>query len=336
MSRSLRTRLLAVGGVGVLLLAACEQGSTGGNSIAVSVSPSALPLYVAADQGLCADSLDLEVSQVGYDQSAALFLAGESPLGWESPLDVAKFVSEGEDMVYLSTAGAANMINGVVIRAEDADKYQSIEDLVGKRLGNPGYGTGTWSTFQVVAQSKYGIDAREDFEGVTADSGALLGLLESGEIDAALLFSGQSAAALALDQFETIFSFTEEWQETTGEPMVVNGPVVRQSWLDENEEEAELLVGCIDKAVDWMAEHPDELQADGTYAEWTEAEGWFADEETTRGIIDLVKKREWFLGADVYDSAWIDAMYGLIQDGEGVLVEDVPEKDRVFYPPAKG
>lgn len=329
--------MLVAGAVGVLLLAGCEQTGAGGGggAIQVSVSPSALPLQVAVEEGLCADSLDIEVSQVGYDQSAALFLAGESPIGWESPLEVAKFVSEGEDIVYLSTAGAANMINGVVVRAEDADKYQELEDLVGERVGNPGYGTGTWTSFQVIAESKFGIDARADFENVTADSGALLGLLESGEIEAALLFSGQSAAALALDQFETIFSFTKAWQEATGEPMVVNGPIARQSWLDEHEEEAKALIECIDEGVRWMAENPQELLAGGAYEKWTEAEGWLIDPETTEGIISLVKDGEWYLTSEVYDRVWIDAMYELIQDGEGVLVEEVPAEDSIFYPPIK-
>ena len=305
-----------------------------GETIEVAVSPSGLPVYVAAQEGLFPEGLDIEVSLVGYDQSASLFLAGDSPIGWISPIEVAEFAAEGEDFRYFSTAGATNMINGLVVRAEDAEKYQSVEDLVGQTVGNPGFGTGTWATFQVILESEYGINAEEDFENLTADSGALLGLLEEGEIEAALLFSGQSAAAIALDQFETIFSFTDAWEEATGQPMVVNGPVARAGWLEENEEAAQAIVEGIDAAVQWIKDNPQEFQEGGEYEEWVEAEGWLTTPETTEAIMQLLQDDEWYLTSDVYSEEWVDAFYDLIVAGEGSLVEEVPERDAVFYLPS--
>jgi ABC-type nitrate/sulfonate/bicarbonate transport system substrate-binding protein len=308
------------------------EGTT--ETIEFTVSPSGLPVYVASQEGLF-EGVDIEVNLVGYDQSAALFLAGDTPLGWEGPVDVAEFVAEGEEFRYFSTAGATNMINGLVIRAEDAEKYQSIEDLVGQRVGNPGAGTGTWKTFQVVLQSQFDLDPSEAFDNITADSGALLGLLESGEIEAALLFSGQSAAALALDQFETVFSFTEAWQEATGHPMVVNGPVARASWLEENPDIAAALIDGIDAAVQWIKDHPEEFQQGGKYEEWVEAEGWLRSPETTEGIMELIQSGEWYTTSDVYTEDWIADFYGLIEQGQGVLVEEVPARDEIFYPPSE-
>lgn len=310
----------------------CETAS--GEAIDISVSPSGLPVYVAGEEGLFA-GLDVEVSQVGYDQSAALFLAGDTPLGWIAPIEVAEFVSQGEEFQYFSTAGATNMINGLVIRAEDSDKYQSVEDLVGQRVGNPGFGTGTWATFEVIMQSQYDIDPQNDFDNLTADSGALLGLLETGEIEAALLFSGQSAAAIALDQFDTIFSFTDAWQESTGHPMVVNGPVARASWLEENTCVATVIVDGIDAAVQWMKDNPEEFQEGGKYAEWIEAEGWLSSPETTEGIHQLLQDGEWFLTSDAYTEEWVDSIYSLVEAGEGTLVESVPPKDDIFFPPSQ-
>jgi ABC-type nitrate/sulfonate/bicarbonate transport system substrate-binding protein len=312
--------------------ASCEGAA--GETIEISVSPSGLPVYVAGQEGLF-EGLDIEVSQVGYDQSAALFLAGDTPVGWIAPIEVAEFVSQGEEFQYFSTAGATNMINGLVIRAEDSDKYQSVEDLVGQRVGNPGFGTGTWATFEVIMQSQYGIDPQNDFDNLTADSGALLGLLETGEIEAALLFSGQSAAAIALDQFETIFSFTDAWQESTGQPMVVNGPVARASWLEENTCVASVLVDGIDAAVQWMKDNPQEFREDGKYAEWIEAEGWLSSPETTEGIHELLQDGEWYLTSDAYTEDWVDSIYSLVEAGEGTLVESVPPKDDIFFPPSQ-
>lgn len=309
-----------------------EQEEAEGEVVELQVSPTGLPFFVAAEEGLY-DGVNVDVSQVGYDAQASLFLAGDTPLSSIAPVEVAEFVSQGEDFVYFSTAGAANMINGLVVRTEDADKYQSIDDLVGEKLGNPGFGTGTWATFQVIAGSQYGLNAEEDFEAVTADSGALLGLLEQGQIEAALLFTGQSAAALANEQFTTIFSFTEAMQEQTGQPMVINGPVARTSWLEDHPEEAAAIIEGADEAVQWISDHPEEFQEGGKYEEWIRAEGWLESPETTAGIMELVEAGEWYFTSEIYTEEWIDTQYELIESGEGVLVEEVPAKDDVFYPP---
>ena len=150
-------------------------------------------------------------------------------------------------------------------------------------------------------ESQYDIVPETDFDNITADSGALLGLLESGEIEAALLFSGQSAAAIALDQFETIFSFTEAWQESTGHPMTVNGPVARADWLEENTAAAVALVNGIDAGVQWIKDHPEEFMEGGKYEEWVTSEGWLSSPETSAGIMELLDSGDWYLTSDSYN-----------------------------------
>ena len=317
---------------------ATEEGDSDAASadtptVRLSLPPSAVPAIIAADQDMF-EGINAEVSQIGGDQAAAVLVSGEADVGWIGPLEVAGYVAEGEPMQAFSAAGAQNMINGVVVRSEDASEFQTITDLQGARLGMPGFGSGTWATFEVFARTVFDIeDPRNAFEILTADSGALLAMLETGEIDAALMFSGPSAAARALDQFHTIFSFTEEWQETTGQPLTVAGPVGRTDWIEENPDAVAAVVDGIDAGVAWMRENPEEMQEGGTYEDLAEAVGWLGDPATTEGIIELMVDGQWYLSSDTYTQEWIDATYELIQAGEGSLVDEVPPVEDIFTPP---
>lgn len=329
----------------VLVLAACGGGNDsaggegsggadgGGTTVRMTVEPSAIPAFVAADRGFF-EGIEVEVSQVGYDDVQALLVAGDTDVAWISPLEAARFVAEGEDFRYFSTAGAQNMYNGVVVRAEDADTYQTVEDLQGERLGIPGFATGTWTAFEVFMRAYYDIEnARNAFQNSVADSGALLALLERGEIDAALLFSGSSAAARSLEQFETIFSFTEVFREETGEPMAVNGSVARADWLEANPDAAQSLVEGLDEAVEWIQDNSAEFEEDGQYADLAEGAGFLTDAQTIASVTELMERGEWYLSSEIYTDGWIDAVYELVEAGEGSIVQQAPAKGAVFADP---
>lgn len=295
-------------------------------------TPSQVALAVAAGEGLF-EGVNVEIRLVGYGEDTPMFIAGDVPLGALAPAGVARFVSEGEDICFFSTASSLNMWNGVIILAENAEKYRTIEDLVGQPLGNPGFGTDTWLSFEVVADELYGIDATGDFQPVTADPGALMGLVETGEIEGALNFAGQAATAIAHDNFELIFSFTEAWQEAHGQPMVVSGLVARRAWFDENREIAQRIIDGADRGVEWMKDHPEEFVEGGKYADWVAGEGWLRDQQTNDAIIDLLQEGEWYFMSDLYTDAWIDSTYEFVSSGVGTLVPDLPDKEEIFCRP---
>ncbi|SLN75568.1 NMT1/THI5 like protein [Roseisalinus antarcticus] len=297
----------------------------------MTVDASAVPVFVAADRGLFGDQ-PVEVSQVGYEQVQALLIAGETEIGWLSPVETTSFIAEGSDLKYFSTAAALNMYNGVVVRTEDAEMYQTITDLEGKRLGIPGYGTGTWATFIAFMNAYYGIeDPDAYFDVVTASSGALLALVERGELDGALLFSGSSAAARSLPQFETIFSFTEAMQENTGQPLVITGSVATSDWLAENGEAAANVIAGLDAAVQWISENPSAFQQGGEYASLAEAAGWLSEPETTSTVLGLIDEGKWYLSSDSYTTEWMTAIRELVVAG-GTL-ETVPTVEEIFLSP---
>jgi NitT/TauT family transport system substrate-binding protein len=336
-NRARRTAAVITAAVGALILSACGGGSDSGggdDKILITADPSGIAAFVAQDEGFFEDEgVDVEVSTSGFDQAGSMLISGDTQIAWMGPLEAAQFAGEGEDFKYMSTAGALNMFNGVVVRAEDADTYKTINDLEGKKLGHPGFGTGTWADFTVFASMFYGIDdAKAAFETPTADSGAALALLEKGEIDAALLFAADSAAARHSDKFETIFSFTETMQEELGQPLAITGGVVTGEWLKENPEEADSIITALDNAVDWMKANTQEFAEGGKYEKYAKDNGWHSSEDATAAILDLLKAGDYYLKSDVYTDAWREAVHEVVSNGEGTLVEKVPALDDYLAP----
>lgn len=338
-TRVWHTTIAAIAAASALILSACGGGSDaessgGDEKVVITADPTALPAFVAQAEGMF-KGVDVEVSTTGFDQAASLLLSDDTQIAWFGPLEAAQFASEGEDFQYMSTAGALNMYNGVVVRAEDADTYKTVADLKGKKLGIPGFGTGTWADFAVFAKLFYGIDdAQTAFKTATADSGALLALLEKGEIDAALLFAADSASSRYSDKFATVFSFTEVMQQELGVPLAITGGVANASWLKENRDAADAVIAGLDEAVTWMAENSQEFDTDGKYADLAEGAGWFSSKTATEGILKLLSEGEWFLTSEDYTDEWREAVYQLVEGGEGSLVDSVPAIDD-FLAPAK-
>lgn len=332
--------LLSLLAISAVLVAGCvgplapATSGTGTPTVEVRLNPSQVATAVAQEEGLF-ENLNVKYTKVGYGESAALFLANRDAIGFESPWEVARFRAEGEDISFFGTAGALNFWNGVIIRKADADKYKSIKDLVGKKLGQPGFGSGTWQAFEIIAKSVDGIDAKTQFQLVEADPGALLGLLQKGEIDAALNFAGQAATAMASDEFELLYSFTRTWEKATGQPLIINGVIGRRDFLEKNPDVARRFIEGTNRGVQWMKEHPEALRPGGKYADWTRGEGWHRDAATTDLIVKLLQDGKWYFTQDLYTNAWVDSTYQFIQQGKGVLAPEVPPKDEVFFLPER-
>lgn len=304
-------------------------------TLEVRVSPSQVAFVIAQDKGFY-EILDLEYTLVGYGESAALFIAGEQDVAFESPWEAARFQTEGEDIVFFGTPSSLAFYSGLIIRAEDEGTITSLEDLRGKKVGHPGFGTGTWAAFEIITQELAGMDARTDFEPVEGGPGALLGLLETGEIDATINFTGQTATALTRpDDFHVLVNFTEAWEAEHGEPLVINGVMARRDWLESNEAAARDLVAGAQRGLEWMKENPDAFRPGGEYASFVEGEGWLADDATNDKILELLLAGTYYLEASEYDQAWIDSMYEFIQQGEGILADTIPPKEDIFYPPER-
>jgi ABC-type nitrate/sulfonate/bicarbonate transport system substrate-binding protein len=337
--RRLPRLVLAITALSALIAAGCAGASSPSPdvySLHMRMTPSNVAWVVAQEEGLF-EGIDLDWELVGYGESAQLFVAGTDPVGQESPWEAARFQAEGDIIAYFGTAGALNFFNGVIVRTEDAEKYKEVPDLVGQKFGIPGFGSGTYQAFEIIANSIWGINAREDFELIEADPGALVGLLETGEIDAMINFTGQTALALTQPEvYTSILNTSDLWKEEHGANLVINGPMARREWLDENQDVAKRLLEGVDAGVQWLKDNPETIDnPDGKYANITEGEGWYQTPETTELIMDLFQNGEYYFTNDLYTQEWIDGVYEFIELGKGVFADEIPAKDSVFYYPTK-
>jgi hypothetical protein len=210
-----------------------------------------------------------------------------------------------------------------------------VPDLVGQKFGIPGYGSGTFQAFEILANATWDINARDDFELIEADPGALVGLLETGEIEAMINFTGQTALAISQpDVYTIILNTSDLWKETHGANLVINGPMARRDWLDENTDVGRRLLEGVDAGMQWLKDNPETIDnPDGKYAHITEGEGWYQTPETTALIMQMFLDGEYYFTHDLYTQEWIDGVYEFIELGKGVFADEVPPKENVFYLP---
>ena len=291
---------------------------------------SAVPWIVAEREGFFGEQgLNIEVRPTFEDEPP--FLAGQTPLSETAAWEVAEYRIEGEDVMLYGTAGCIRFFNGIAVRAEDSGKYRSVQDLMGKKLGNPGFGTGTWVAFAGLAQKAWGIDAETAFENVTASPGALLGLLEKGEIEGALLFSGQTMAAAAAG-LPLVFRFDEAWEATTGQPLLITSNVARTAWLKENLDVARGIQKALDKALAWTAQYPEQFNTGGKYEMEASNAGWLGSAESAQLMQKWLREGLYYTTSGLYTEAWVNSCHDFNVVVHG---DKTPPKGEVFFPPAE-
>lgn len=303
-------------------------------SFDIYASPTAMvPFRVAVQEGFLDGIANVNVVTTGFGEDDTFFIANpNAPFGAFAPEETANYVAEGEKIKFFSTSTGIRFINSVVVRA-DSD-IQSVEDLIGRRVGNPGFGTGTWQAFEVVL-STIGISPREDFNNIVASAGALLGLLERGEIDAALLLSGQTVSARANPNFRAIFAFDTFWEERTGQPLLITGLEIRTPWFEQNRELAREINAAFDRAVLWMQRNSHEFGPGGKYERLAEEAGWMSSEEGNRLVREAIRDGRYFVTSGLYTDAWIDAVWQFAEAGVGIIIDKLPNKEDVFISPSE-
>ena len=92
------------------------QAATSGESVVITVEPSAIPAFVAEREGFFGD-IDVEVTTVGYEKRrASCWRARPTSRGWVPGCRQVRF--EGEEFRYLSTPVHSTCTTGSLSRAK--------------------------------------------------------------------------------------------------------------------------------------------------------------------------------------------------------------------------
>src|SRR5580765_3521132 len=118
--------------------------------------------------------------------------------------------------------------NSWVVR-KDAP-YKSFGDLKGKKIGNFARVTGAYFFSAVIAKEQK-LDIEKDFQNVPAETGALIALLERGEVEAINMFEPHTTRLVMSGKYRVLTDFDIELENIFGAPPL-NRPWVcsRRRW----------------------------------------------------------------------------------------------------------
>jgi ABC-type nitrate/sulfonate/bicarbonate transport system substrate-binding protein len=230
-TRKRRWHVALLGVVG-LALAACGGGGdteasgaaascgplTEPQSLTLGVNPGAQDLvtYVMQEQGF-AEKHKLKLDVKSFQNPSALHAAiGQKAVdvgfGGLTAMATARQQGRGA-MIFDVLTGPSN----VVVTRADSD-IKSFSDLRGRKLGVfGGRSSATFAITSVVAKGKYGIDSLEnDVDVIEGPDAAVLGLLDEGNIDAALIGTTATVQAMLSDKYRVLSDISEDYQATYG------------------------------------------------------------------------------------------------------------------------
>jgi ABC-type nitrate/sulfonate/bicarbonate transport system substrate-binding protein len=95
--------------------------------------------------------------------------------------------------------------------------YKSLADLKGKKIGNFARVTGAYFFSAVIAKEKK-LDIEKDFQSISAETGALIALLERGEVEAINMFEPHTTRLVISDKYRVLLDFDIELETLFGAP----------------------------------------------------------------------------------------------------------------------
>jgi ABC-type nitrate/sulfonate/bicarbonate transport system substrate-binding protein len=96
-------------------------------------------------------------------------------------------------------------------------RYKSLADLKGKKIGNFARVTGAYFFSAVIAKEKK-LDIEKDFQSIPAETGALIALLERGEVEAINMFEPHTTRLVLSDKYRVLLDFDVELEKVFGAP----------------------------------------------------------------------------------------------------------------------
>ena len=113
--------------------------------------------------------------------------------------------------------------NDWVVRKDSP--YKTLADLKGKKIGNFSRVTGAFF-FSAVITKEHGLDIEKDFQSIPAETGALIALLERGEVEAINMFEPHVTKLIVSGKYRVLLDFDVELKRIFGVPPLKTGMAV--------------------------------------------------------------------------------------------------------------
>lgn len=175
-------------------------------------------------------------------------------IGFGGFTTMAEARAQGKDVIVVH--GVFSPVNRVFVRPDSP--LRSLSDLRGRKLGIFGGPASTTFTFlAVIARAWHGLDLFEDVELVTAPGPALAGLLDRGQIDAALLGTTESIRFAAAGTYRTLVDLSAEYRRHKGRAPAHVTITTNETFAAARPDTLRRFLEAYRAALAYVREHPD-------------------------------------------------------------------------------
>ena len=274
--------------------------------VAIATNAAGQTGYIAAlieDKGISkAHGLKINNMMMDFTEAANALKLGRAVASTMQPSTAVNLRKGGTDVRIL----AAQIWSGNAFLVRKDAPYKKLADLKGKKIGNFARTTGAYFFSAVIAKEN-GLDIEKDFQSIPVETGALMALLERGEVEAINLMEPHVTRMLLSGKYRVLVDFDSELQRIFGAQPLKTGVAVLKETADKQPE----LIKAIRAAyidgikVIKMGQDKDFFQ---THAK--EHFGLSTPEEVAAG---MKRNRENF--ADVWGERFFDSQNKMLQQG---------------------
>lgn len=186
---------------------------------------------ISAQQGLKINNLLMD-----FTEAANALKLGRAVASTMQPTTALNLWKSGTDVRLF----AAQIWSGNSFLVRKDSPYKTVADLKGKKIGNFSRTTGAFFFSAVIAKER-GLDIEKDFQSIPAETGALIALLERGEVEAINMFEPHVTKLLLSGKYRVLVDFDNELKRIFGAPPLKTGVAV----LKETAEKQPALVKAI-------------------------------------------------------------------------------------------
>ncbi len=186
-------------------------------TVAVATSAAGQTGYIAAlieAKGIAAEhGLKIENLRMDFTEAANAVKLGRAVASAMQPSTAINLIKSGTEIRLITPQIWSG--NAWVVRKESP--YKTLADLKGKKIGNFARVTGAYFFSAVIAKEKK-LDIEKDFQAIPAETGALIALLERGDVEAINMFEPYTTKLVLSGRYRVLLDFDADLAQIFGAP----------------------------------------------------------------------------------------------------------------------
>jgi ABC-type nitrate/sulfonate/bicarbonate transport system substrate-binding protein len=194
-------------------------------------------LYGVENDAWSQHGIDLKVEVGPFPKFQRQIVADQTHVGGMPMVSGLDFKLKGEDLTWIGPG----MTFANYMLSQKGSGITSPEDIEGKKLGVPFESSTTTLGYRALMEDAFGMSLMDAPSSVRAAAPPVLyNLLEQGELDVIVEFSGFSIRGEISEDINVVFNPINYWKEKYGAVVPLTQRTVRTSWLEEDAANADL------------------------------------------------------------------------------------------------